>query len=131
MGKYSRQRELIRNAVMENKVHPTADYIYNLLKEENPGLSLGTVYRNLNLLAQEGSIQKIKLAEGPDRFDGQVSEHLHMACACCGALVDLPSECRGEMTALDREISRKTGHEITSYSLMFFGICRDCKAKKS
>ena len=70
--KYSRQREIILNTVMENPVHPTADMVYSILREENPNISLGTVYRNLNYLAAEGIIRKITMPEGCDRFDGVI-----------------------------------------------------------
>lgn len=56
--RYSKQRELILNAVLNNKVHPTADFVYNFLKEDNPELSLGTVYRNLNFLAENNMLKK-------------------------------------------------------------------------
>lgn len=57
------------SAVCENPVHPTADTVYNLLKEDNPHLSLGTVYRNLNLLVETGSLIKLNVPSGCDRFD--------------------------------------------------------------
>ena len=62
--KYSRQRDLILKALRENVVHPTADFIYTVLKEKEPNLSLDTVYRNLNLLANEGIIRKIEGLDG-------------------------------------------------------------------
>ena len=52
--RYSRQREMIYRAVVGSKEHPTAEMVYQWLKPANPNLSLGTVYRNLNLLAEEG-----------------------------------------------------------------------------
>lgn len=130
MIKYSKQRELILNTVKQNRVHPTADFIYNKLKEENPGLSLGTVYRNLNLLAEEGFLQKIKIADGPDRFDGEISEHPHMTCSSCGEVIDLPMDCCEDMKELDRKIEKKTGHRINSCRTAFTGVCSGCLNKK-
>ena len=52
--RYSRQRELIYQAVLGSKEHPTAEMVYQWLKPVAPNLSLGTVYRNLTLLAEEG-----------------------------------------------------------------------------
>lgn len=57
--RYSRQRELIYRALLASKAHPTADMVYQMLKPENPNLSLGTVYRNLNLLAEEGIVVRM------------------------------------------------------------------------
>ena len=76
--KYSKQRELIYEAVLQNPVHPTADNVYTLIREENPNVSLGTVYRNLNLLSDNGLLRKIAMPNAPDRFDGRIDEHYHM-----------------------------------------------------
>lgn len=127
--KYSKQRELILNTVKQNKVHPTADFVYNRLKEGNPELSLGTVYRNLKLLAEEGLIQKIKIADGPDRFDGETADHPHMTCVCCDQVMDLPTECMDDLLALDLAISEKTGHEIQAHRSAFFGVCKECRSR--
>lgn len=70
ISKYSRQRELIYKTVMENKVHPTAEFVYNYLKKDNPQLSLGTVYRNLQQLSDNGEINRLSIPNQPDRFDG-------------------------------------------------------------
>ena len=68
--RYSKQRELILNTVLQNKIHPTADDVYKLLRDEYPGLSLGTVYRNLNFLAEHDMLKKINVPNGSDCFDG-------------------------------------------------------------
>ena len=70
--KYSRQRESIKNCLMNRHDHPTADTIYMSMREEFPAISLGTVYRNLNLLVELGEIQKLSLSEGADRFDADI-----------------------------------------------------------
>lgn len=66
--KYSKQREMIFNCIKENPMHLTADAIYEMLKKDNPNLSLGTVYRNLSQLAEHNMIQKVSIAGYPDRF---------------------------------------------------------------
>ena len=68
--KYSRQRESILQYLSATHSHPTADMVYMHVKEEFPNISLGTVYRNLNLLADIGEIIKIPTPDGGDRFDG-------------------------------------------------------------
>ena len=55
---YSKQRETILNTLKENVVHPTAEYLYDVLKRENSSISLATLYRNLNQLAENGIIKK-------------------------------------------------------------------------
>ncbi|MDO4552414.1 MAG: transcriptional repressor [Bacillota bacterium] len=126
MTKYSRQRKLILDAVKENYTHPTADEVYNELRERLPTISLGTVYRNLNRLAEEGVIVRLRIAEGPDRFDCQTQTHYHMRCRKCGALVDLMTD---YLEDVDRRIAQATGQRIESHSIMFEGICADCLKK--
>lgn len=123
MTKYSKRRELILKAVKDNPVHPTADFIYHKLNGEIPGLSLGTVYRNLNILAEEKLIHKVKMAEGPDRFDGALDLHYHLICKSCGKLVDIDTSA---MDGIEQKVSFDTGHQIEGYDIVFEGICQDC-----
>ena len=78
--KYSRQRECIKEYLMHTTEHPTADTVYEHVKEEFPRISLGTVYRNLNLLADMGEALKITTLDGGDRFDGCTKPHYHFTC---------------------------------------------------
>ncbi|MEE0775453.1 MAG: transcriptional repressor [Bacillota bacterium] len=123
--KYSRQREIILNTVMENPVHPTADMVYSILREENPNISLGTVYRNLNYLAAEGIIRKVTMPEGCDRFDGVTKPHYHMVCESCGTVVDCPLTV---MTGFESKIMKETGFLVLSHRLIVYGRCAKCGA---
>ena len=75
--KRSRQREMIKSFLMGRKDHPTADVIYSNLKQQDPNLSLGTVYRNLTLLSDMGEILRLRVGDGVDHFDADTSEHYH------------------------------------------------------
>ena len=86
--KYSRQREAIKHYLASTKEHPTADTVYLHVKEDFPNISLGTVYRNLNLLTDIGEAIKIPTPDGGDRFDGNVIPHNHFLCTSCGRLLD-------------------------------------------
>ena len=90
--KYSRQRESIKNYLLHTEEHPTADTVYMHVREEFPNISLGTVYRNLNLLAETGDALKIPTPSGGDRFDGKTTPHYHFICTCCGKVMDLDME---------------------------------------
>lgn len=122
--KYSKQRELILEAVQNNPIHPTADEVYTLLKPENPSLSLGTVYRNLNLLSEMGQIRKIKLANASDRFDGRVCEHYHMICNQCGTVYDLDLALFQDLTD---QILAQTGFQPQDHEFVVHGICESCR----
>ena len=87
--KYSRQRESIKANLMSRHDHPTADALYASIREEFPNISLGTVYRNLNLLADIGEAVKIATPDGGDRFDGRTEPHYHVVCTSCGNVFDL------------------------------------------
>lgn len=119
--KYSKQRELIFNAIANNKIHPSADEIYNMLKKDNPNLSLATVYRNLNQLAENNDILKVQIPGQKDRYDIDVHEHYHFICNDCGAVYDI------DKTSLPAQIvGTIEGHNISSFDLTINGICRNC-----
>lgn len=124
--KYSRQRESIKNFLAGRKDHPTAETIYTYLRETQPRLSLGTVYRNLALLTELGEIRKISTGDGPDHFDGDISQHHHFICDNCHQMIDL------EMDSIDEIIDKASenfGGRLEGYVTIFHGICEDCIKK--
>lgn len=125
--KYSKQREMIFRAVQNMKTHPTADNIYTALKAENPTISLGTVYRNLNMLSECGKILKIKISDGSDRFDFRIDPHYHMICEDCGGIFDVEIP---ELENLQSRLMTDEGLKITSLNLTLGGVCPDCLAKR-
>ena len=122
--KYSRQREMILNNLCSRTDHPTADELYFDLKEELPSLSLGTLYRNLAMLSDNGTILKFHCG-GADRFDGNNALHYHLICEKCGRLYDLDHE---PLNELNEMFEAEYGGEIHSHLLIFYGICENCKA---
>ncbi|MDL2237131.1 transcriptional repressor [Christensenellaceae bacterium OttesenSCG-928-K19] len=120
---YSKQREMILKTLQGVATHPTADELYYMLKPDNPGISLATVYRNLNQLVQNGMVQRVAMPGSADRFDGTAGEHLHLVCEGCGAVVDLPGECMPEP---DEWVLRQTGCKITRQAVLFYGLCKRC-----
>ncbi len=126
MLKYSKQREAIKNYLMSTKEHPTADTVYLHVKEEFPNISLGTVYRNLNLLADIGEVTKISFSEGGDRFDGFTKPHYHFYCRDCCKLIDLDID----MSDMINHIaSEKFDGIIESHTILFQGQCEECIKK--
>lgn len=123
--KYSRQKQLIEQTIKESYVHLTADDVYSILKQDNPNLSLGTVYRNLNKLVEKGIVRRLVLGNGGDRFDGNLEEHHHIVCEKCGAIMDI---CLKDFPTLDEKIKSETGAIPTSYQLVVRGICKDCQS---
>lgn len=128
MIKFSKQRESILNNLRTRRDHPTADMVYSSLKEELPNISLGTVYRNLSMLAEAGHILKISTGIGPDRFDGFTGPHNHFVCRCCGRVLDMdyiPEE------KIVENASKGFSGKIEEYVLNFYGKCDRCESADS
>ena len=121
--KYSRQREMIKSFLMTRKDHPTADTVYMNVRQEFPNISLGTVYRNLTLLADIGDIQRIRVGDGVDHFDADISPHNHFTCTHCNSVIDL------DMPSID-SINDVAGQgfdgKITGHITYFYGTCPKC-----
>ena len=126
--KYSRQRESIKASLMKRKDHPTADALYASIREEFPNISLGTVYRNLNLLVETGEARKLDCGNGPDHFDGNVKQHYHFICKDCIQVYDMDL---GELTQLNDSVAGCAPGRIDSHSILFFGQCNACMEKEA
>ena len=121
--KYSRQRESIKACLMSRKDHPTADALYTSIREQFPNISLGTVYRNLNLLVELGEIRKLSCGDGTDHFDYDTAPHYHYVCRQCGRVMDIPMEATKELETAAKEFAPGT---IDDHTVFFYGICDEC-----
>ena len=122
---YSRQRESIKAYLMSTDSHPTADSVYIHVKQDFPNISLGTVYRNLNLLANIGDAIKITTPDGADRFDGNMKPHCHLFCKACHSLMDIDLD-MDEIEQLNISAQDCFDGKIDSSTTLFFGTCADC-----
>ena len=121
--KSSRQRDLVLRILRSTKNHPTADWIYESARKNLPNISLGTVYRNLNLLKDEGKIQELCYGKGVCRYDGDLRDHYHVRCLECGSVEDVPHI---SPRASSCEIENLTGYRIHAHRLEFVGLCPNC-----
>ena len=126
--KYSRQREIIKDFLMTRHDHPTADVVYMNVRQMYPNISLGTVYRNLTLLADIGEIRRLRGGDGVDHFDAEISPHYHFICNRCGAVLDLDME---NIDGIRDIANRNFDGCIQGYIAYFYGICPDCKNSMS
>ena len=123
----TRQRKAILDCLRGVDTHPTADEIYQMVRRRMPKVSLGTVYRNLELLCQYGEILKLELGGSQRRYDGNLKKHYHVRCVQCGRVGDIVIN----PTTIPETFSLKHEEfEITGHRLDFLGICSDCKRKK-
>jgi Fur family peroxide stress response transcriptional regulator len=121
--KRSKQRERIFGVLRRTKDHPTAEWVYEKVREELPRISLGTIYRNLHVLKEQGKIHELDFGEGTKRYDACVDPHYHFVCEVCGSVRDLevPS-----LTDVNERVQKLVPEEIRTHRLDFFGTCGKC-----
>jgi Fur family ferric uptake transcriptional regulator len=120
----TRQRRLILEALQSVSSHPTADEIFGMVREKMPRISLGTVYRNLDLLAGDGEILCLERIGAQKRFDGDTRRHHHVRCRACGKIGDIFSAF--PLPPLPETPAQ--GFSIQGVELIFTGLCRECAA---
>ena len=123
--KYSKQREALLTLLRSTRSHPSADWLYENLRKEFPNISLGTVYRNLNLLTDIGEALKITTPDGADRFDGCVKPHNHFFCTECRRVLDLDLDMK-EIEQMNKAAATNFDGIIESSNTIFYGKCGDC-----
>ncbi|MEG2189647.1 MAG: transcriptional repressor, partial [Christensenella sp.] len=117
--KNTRQKELILNEIRASKSHPTADEIYEALKDECPRLSLATVYRNLAAFCEAGLALRLPTF-GKDRFDGRITRHFHFICEKCGELFDIEPAGFDDFRAA---VESESGFEVEGQNILLYGRC--------
>jgi Fur family ferric uptake transcriptional regulator len=126
----TRQRQVILEEVKRSRIHPTADEIYERVRSRLPRVSLGTVYRNLDVLAANGDIVKLDPGRTQMRFDGNLEAHYHMTCIHCGRIEDLPlTASDNPIDILEKMTSHLTKYGVFGHKLEFVGVCAACAAK--
>jgi Fur family ferric uptake transcriptional regulator len=122
------QRRIILEELCKVYFHPTASDVYEMVRKKLPKVSLGTVYRNLELLSSCNTIQKLDFGEPHKRFDGNPEPHYHINCTKCGRVDDARIPLKPE---LEREARQASGYHINSHHISYNGICPDCLAKNA
>ena len=120
----TRQSQLIL-AIVAKLGHVTAEEVHKQAQKTLPKIALGTVYRNLNELAEDGIIRKIPMPDAPDRFDITVSPHEHCICPTCGAVEDLM------ITGLDTLLRDAVGQSDYRYCLTVSAKCKACASAEA
>jgi Fur family peroxide stress response transcriptional regulator len=124
--KRSKQRERVLELLGQTASHPTADWLYQKLKKEFPNLSLGTVYRNLNILAEQKLIQKLPFGSTHDKYEVIKCPHYHLVCENCGSVQDFNMP---HYTEINQQAQKMIGFRISRHRIDFFGICQTCQSK--
>lgn len=122
----TKQRQVILEELQRLKSHPSAAELYEAVRGRVPNISLGTVYRNLDLLAEVGKIRKLSIGQAEARFDARTDAHYHVSCVECGRLDDVEDV---SPDLGDHSLQSTKGFEIIGHQLQFIGICPDCRAR--
>ena len=123
----TRQRQVVLDELKRLCSHPTAVELYEIARTRLPRISLGTVYRNLELLAETGVIQKLATSGSEARFDANPERHHHVRCVRCGRvddIHDLPSD------SVKTDVQSRSGYEIIGFRLEFIGVCPECGSRE-
>ena len=128
MERHSKQRDEILEILRHSYDHPTAEEIYQEMKNRNSTASQGTVYRNLLFLVEKGEIMKISMPNGPDRYDYLRDKHHHIVCTGCEKVFDFSYEF--ETWDLAESVLRQTGVKMLSDRVLIYGVCEKCSNKK-
>jgi Fur family transcriptional regulator, ferric uptake regulator len=121
----TKQRQVILEELQKLTSHPTAAGLYRIVVRRLPKISLGTVYRNLDLLTKSGAIQKLEFGSEEARFDGNLTPHYHIRCVKCGHVDDIhhpPLDLLGGVT------DDFNGYHVLGHRVEFFGLCPKCKS---
>ena len=124
-SKHFRKRDAILHCVRSTDAHPSADWVFEHVKEQVPDISLATVYRNLALFKDQGLITSLGTVKGVERFDGNTDPHVHFICTQCGAVMDLPQISVPE--ELNSAVAQSSGGRVDNCQLSFTGICGECR----
>lgn len=119
----TRQRRVILGELRKHNDHPTADMIYERVRKHLPHISLGTVYRNLEILTALGEIQTLEMSGTQKRYDGIPQKHYHIRCIYCGSMDDAPI---APLNRLEDELYGATVYTIMGHRLEFMGLCPEC-----
>ena len=119
------QRKVILEELCKVYSHPTASEVYEMVRKKLPRVSLGTVYRNLELLSNCGTIQKLDFGEPHKRFDGNPTPHYHINCVQCGKVEDVHIPLK---KGLEDEAESQTGYRISGHHVSYNGLCPECQA---
>jgi Fur family ferric uptake transcriptional regulator len=128
VSRKSRQRDVVLAVVRSTMDHPTAGWVYRQARRTLPRIGLGTVYRNLKTLAEEGLIREIHTGGPYARFDGNTGRHYHIRCLACGRVNDLPMSVD---TRLEEEAGRAMNYRILGHQVEIHGVCPLCQAQET
>ena len=124
MIRLTTQRQIILEELSKVKTHPTASELYDMVRKRLPRIGLGTVYRNLELMAENGMILKLEVGGTQKRFDATTDTHYHIRCSTCGKVDDIDTPVMDELV---KEAASSSTYQVLGHHVEFTGICPSCQ----
>ena len=124
MMRLTTQRQIILEELAKVKTHPTASELYDMVRKRLPRIGLGTVYRNLELMAENGMILKLEVGGTQKRFDATTNTHYHIRCSSCGKVDDIDTPVLEELV---KEAAASCSYQVLGHHVEFSGICPSCQ----
>jgi len=124
--KVTPQRLAVYHALVETKEHPNAEMLFDKLQPQYPTMSLATVYKTIEILAQLKLIKVLNTGEASFRYDADVSDHGHIKCSVCDVVKDVMDV---DLACVVDSVEEQTGYEVSSKQVYFFGVCPECRKK--
>jgi len=121
------QRQVILEELKKVTSHPTASQVYDMVRKRLPRIGLGTVYRNLELMAENGVILRIEVGGTQKRFDATTTPHHHIRCTACGRVDDIKVPIQHD---LDQLAAKSSQYTVYGHHIEFTGVCHDCSQTK-
>jgi Fur family peroxide stress response transcriptional regulator len=119
----TKQRRVVYDTIKSTHSHPTADWIFEKVRRQLPKVSLGTVYRNLGVLKEEGLVREIYGNDRRAHFDADISKHAHFICSGCDQIIDVR-----DVKSIDwRTMKDLVGCEVEEQTVVFSGRCPGCR----
>lgn len=125
----SQQRNRILELLQEERIHVPASWLHEHLQSEFPRVSLGNVYRNLDILVRQGVVRRLPLGDSFDVFEAARDDHHHLICDVCGKIQDLHHDDR--VVAAARDLAQSQNFQVTSVVVEIHGVCLTCRNGES
>ncbi len=122
----TKQKRIIYDA-LKALDHPTATEVYGYVHDRYPSISRATVFRVLGGFADAGKALEVRMAGSDVRYDYNVRKHFHVHCRLCGRVADIGMNAE---LPLPTSPESACGFLVEDFSVEFFGICAECRARK-
>lgn len=124
--KITPQRMAVLEAIYQLKNHPTADNIIEFIRKTHPNVAVGTVYKVLETLVENGLVKRVTTDRDFMRYDGILDKHHHLYCSNCDLIEDYHDPDLDELLKKYFESKNIPGFKIEEFVLQIKGTFNKC-----